>query len=89
MSFQYPDIHMIHELVDQVNAVLDGEIVAVNADGKDSFEVLQQRMNLQNEREIKRTAKLIPVSFVVFDLSGSTAATRRSSRWRSGASSSS
>ena len=68
VSFQYPDIHMVHELVDQVNAVLDGEIVAVNADGKDSFEVLQQRMNLQNEREIKRTAKLIPVSFVVFDL---------------------
>jgi bifunctional non-homologous end joining protein LigD len=68
VSFQYPDIHMIHELVDQVNAVLDGEIVAVNADGKDSFEVLQQRMNLQNEREIKRVSKLIPVSFVVFDL---------------------
>jgi bifunctional non-homologous end joining protein LigD len=68
VSFQYPDIHMIHELVDQVNAVLDGEIVAVNADGKDSFEVLQQRMNLQNEREIKRVAKQIPVSFVVFDL---------------------
>ena len=68
VSFQYPDIHMIHELVDQVNAVLDGEIVAVNADGKDSFEVLQQRMNLQNEREIKRVAKQIPVSFVAFDL---------------------
>jgi DNA ligase D-like protein (predicted ligase)/DNA ligase D-like protein (predicted polymerase)/DNA ligase D-like protein (predicted 3'-phosphoesterase) len=68
VSFQYPDIHMIHELVDQVNAVLDGEIVAVNADGKDSFEVLQQRMNLQNEREIKRVSKQIPVSFVVFDL---------------------
>jgi bifunctional non-homologous end joining protein LigD len=48
--------------------VLDGEIVAVNADGKDSFEVLQQRMNLQNEREIKRVAKQIPVSFVVFDI---------------------
>jgi bifunctional non-homologous end joining protein LigD len=68
VSFQYPDIHMIHELVDQVNAVLDGEIVAVNADGKDSFEVLQQRMNLQNEREIKRVSKQIPVSFVTFDL---------------------
>jgi len=68
VSFQYPDIHMVHELVDQVNAVLDGEIVAVNADGKDSFEVLQQRMNLQNEREIKRVAKQIPVSFVVFDI---------------------
>jgi bifunctional non-homologous end joining protein LigD len=68
VTFQYPDIHMIHELVDQVNAVLDGEIVAVDADGRNSFEALQQRMNLQNEREIKRIAKQIPVSFVVFDL---------------------
>jgi bifunctional non-homologous end joining protein LigD len=68
VTFQYPDIHMIHELVDQVNAVLDGEIVAVDGEGRTSFELLQQRMNLQNEREIKRVAKQIPVAFVVFDL---------------------
>jgi bifunctional non-homologous end joining protein LigD len=68
VTYQYPDLHMIHELVDQVNAVLDGEIVAVGTDGKASFEVLQQRMNLQNEREIKRASAQIPVSFVVFDL---------------------
>ena len=68
VTFQYPDVHMIHELVDQVNAVLDGEIVAVDAEGRTSFETLQQRMNLQNEREIKRVAKQIPVAFVVFDL---------------------
>jgi bifunctional non-homologous end joining protein LigD len=68
VTYQYPDIHMIHELVDQVNAVLDGEIVAVDGDGRNSFEALQQRMNLQNEREIKRIAKQIPVGFVVFDV---------------------
>jgi bifunctional non-homologous end joining protein LigD len=68
VTYQYPDLHMIHELVDQVNAVLDGEMVAVDGEGKASFEVLQQRMNLQNEREIKRVASQIPVSYVVFDL---------------------
>ena len=68
VTYQYPDLHMIHELVDQVNAVLDGEIVAIDAEGKASFEVLQQRMNLQNEREIKRAAAQIPVSYVIFDL---------------------
>jgi DNA ligase D-like protein (predicted ligase)/DNA ligase D-like protein (predicted polymerase)/DNA ligase D-like protein (predicted 3'-phosphoesterase) len=68
VTSQYPDIHMVHELVDQVNAVLDGEIVAFDADGKNSFEALQQRMNLGNEREIKRIAKTIPVALVVFDL---------------------
>ena len=68
VTSQYPDIHMIHELVDQVNAVLDGEIVAFDAEGKNSFEALQQRMNLANEREIKRMAKQLPVALVVFDL---------------------
>jgi len=68
VTSQYPDVHMVHELVDQVNAVLDGEIVAFDPDGRNSFEALQQRMNLANEREIKRMAKQIPVALVVFDL---------------------
>jgi bifunctional non-homologous end joining protein LigD len=51
-----------------VNAVVDGEIVAFDAEGKNSFEVLQQRMNLTNERDIKRMAKQIPVALVVFDV---------------------
>jgi DNA ligase D-like protein (predicted ligase)/DNA ligase D-like protein (predicted polymerase)/DNA ligase D-like protein (predicted 3'-phosphoesterase) len=68
VSFQYPELHMVHELVDQVNAVIDGEIVAFDDQGRNSFEALQQRMNLANEREIKRVAKQIPVALVAFDL---------------------
>ncbi len=65
---QYPELHMVHELVNQVNAVLDAEIVAFDEDGRNSFEALQQRMNLSNEREIKRIAQKIPVAMVAFDL---------------------
>src|SRR5262245_64392500 len=68
VSVKYPELHMIHELVDQVNAVLDAEIVAFDEDGKNSFEALQQRMNLSNEREIKRISSKIPVALVAFDL---------------------
>jgi DNA ligase D-like protein (predicted ligase)/DNA ligase D-like protein (predicted polymerase)/DNA ligase D-like protein (predicted 3'-phosphoesterase) len=68
VTAQYPELHMIHELVDELNAVIDGEIVAVDAEGKNSFEVLQQRMNLANPREIQRARTRIPVSIVVFDL---------------------
>jgi bifunctional non-homologous end joining protein LigD len=65
---QYPELHMVHELVNQVNAVLDAEIVAFDEDGRNSFEALQQRMNLQNEREIKRATQKVPVALVAFDL---------------------
>ena len=64
----YPELRMLHELVDQVNAVIDGEIVALDESGKDSFEALQQRMNLRNAREIDRIRTRIPVSLVVFDV---------------------
>jgi bifunctional non-homologous end joining protein LigD len=68
VSDKYPELRMVHELVDQVNAVLDAEIVAFDDDGKNSFEALQQRMNLTNEREIKRISSKIPVALVAFDL---------------------
>jgi bifunctional non-homologous end joining protein LigD len=68
VSAQYPELHMIHELVNQVNAVIDAELVAFDEDGRHSFEALQQRMNLSNEREIKRVAQRVPVAMVAFDL---------------------
>jgi bifunctional non-homologous end joining protein LigD len=68
VSAQYPELHMVHELVNQVNAVVDAEIVAFDEDGRNSFEALQQRMNLTNEREIKRAEQKVPVALVAFDL---------------------
>jgi bifunctional non-homologous end joining protein LigD len=68
VTYQYPELKDVHELVDQVNAVIDAEIVAFDEDGRNSFEALQQRMNLANEREIKRASQKIPVALVAFDL---------------------
>lgn len=65
---RYPELHLVHELVNQVNAVLDGELVCVDDRGRPSFELLQQRMHLTNEREIARAAKARPAALVVFDL---------------------
>jgi bifunctional non-homologous end joining protein LigD len=65
---QYPSIaselarQPAHELA------LDGEIVALDEEGRPSFQVLQGRLNLTRERDIERAEAEIPVYFYAFDL---------------------
>ncbi len=47
--------------------VLDGEIIALNSEGKPSFQLLQKRMNLLKVQDISRADQNIPVHFFVFD----------------------
>ena len=68
ITAQYPELRSLHENVLAANAVLDGEIIAADAEGHDSFEALQQRMNLAGAKEIERASKRIPVGLVVFDI---------------------
>lgn len=48
--------------------MLDGEIVAFDDDGRPDFELLQQRMHLTRESDIKRAEAEVPVFLYVFDL---------------------
>ncbi|MGA2285441.1 MAG: DNA ligase D [Dehalococcoidia bacterium] len=50
------------------DVVLDGEIVAPDEQGRPSFQRLQQRMNLQNDVEIRRADAQVPVLYYVFDI---------------------
>ena len=65
---QYPSL--AEELARQPaeEVALDGEIVAVDEEGRPSFELLQQRLNLTNEADIRRAEAEIPVLYYVFDL---------------------
>lgn len=49
-------------------AVLDGEIVALDATGRPSFTRLQSRMNLTRSSEIAREAPRTPVQWYLFDV---------------------
>ena len=68
LTSAYPELRALHEYVLSADAVLDGEIVAFDEDGKNSFEALQQRMNLASPKEIERASKKAPVALVAFDI---------------------
>jgi len=48
--------------------VLDGEIVALDANGKPSFESLQARMHVTNPAQVRRLVTQVPATYFVFDV---------------------
>ena len=68
ITAQYPAL--VRALAEQpvASAVLDGEIVTLDERGVPSFELLQQRMGLQNAEEIAVADAERPVLFFAFDV---------------------
>jgi bifunctional non-homologous end joining protein LigD len=68
MTERYPELRPLNRQLGSRDAILDGEIVAFDDNGKPSFERLQHRMHLTGDARIKRRAKDIPVVLAIFDL---------------------
>ena len=68
VSGRYPELRKLGEAVGAREMVLDGEVIAIGKDGRPSFELLQGRMGLTAEADVRRRMKEIPVGYVVFDL---------------------
>jgi len=64
----YPELRHVAEGLGSRDAVLDGEIVAFDANGKPSFGALQARMHVTDEAKARRLAQEAPVAYLVFDL---------------------
>jgi bifunctional non-homologous end joining protein LigD len=68
VSGAYPELRALNRALGSRSAMLDGEIVAFDEDGKPSFQALQPRIHLRGESAVKRQAAEHPVTFVIFDL---------------------
>lgn len=67
-AFRYPELADLagHLLADE--AVVDGEIVALDEGGVSRFQLLQGRINLSGAAEIESAARAIPAFYYIFDL---------------------
>ncbi len=65
---RYPEAQAIRAGIKARQAVVDGELVVLDADGRPSFERLQQRINVSRKTDARRLAAEHPVTFVAFDL---------------------
>lgn len=68
ITVAYPELSELITVLAGREAVLDGEIVAVDADGRPDFRLLQRRMHVADPRTSRRLSAEIPVSFLAFDL---------------------
>lgn len=69
LTAAYPELRSIPDSVRARTAILDGEIVALDAQGRPSFSLMQQRTGVgEGGHRIRRTRDDIPVMYYVFDL---------------------
>lgn len=67
VTVAYPELHSLHNQIVALDAILDGEIVAFE-EGVPSFQRLQKRMHLRDERRITQMAREVPVVYIIFDV---------------------
>ena len=67
ISHRYPELRALGLAMGSTEAVLDGELVIFDGPRPD-FQLIQRRMHVDAEREIRRLATELPAVLVIFDL---------------------
>jgi bifunctional non-homologous end joining protein LigD len=65
---RYPEVVLALASLPFSHFVLDGELVAPDDQGRPSFQLLQHRMHVEDERDAKRLSLSLPVTYWAFDL---------------------
>jgi bifunctional non-homologous end joining protein LigD len=64
---QFPELIDLHRQLAARNAVVDGEVVALDREGRPSFERMQDRFHRAPEELVRNKGK-VPIQFLAFDL---------------------
>src|SRR5437899_2218487 len=65
---RYPELEGLPAALDGHGAVLDGEVVAFDDNGKPSFGRLQHRMHVASAIEVRRRMGEIAIAYLIFDV---------------------
>jgi bifunctional non-homologous end joining protein LigD len=64
----YPELRELAESLGSRQVVLDGEIVAFDAEGRPSFEALQSRMHVTKSAQVRALMAQTPATYLIFDV---------------------
>lgn len=64
----FPELRAVGDFLGSRSAILDGEIVSLDDEGRPSFGRLQQRLNISSQSLVTKRARDYPASYLVFDL---------------------
>jgi bifunctional non-homologous end joining protein LigD len=68
LTAQYPELHNLAASIKAETAILDGEIAALDEQGRSSFSLMQQRTGIREGNRRTAARRDIPVLYYVFDL---------------------
>ena len=68
VTARYPELAAIAEQLSDGAAILDGEVVALDEEGRPRFQLIQSRMGLTSPAMIQARVRQQPVDYVIFDL---------------------
>jgi bifunctional non-homologous end joining protein LigD len=68
LTGEFPELHELSKSIKAENAVLDGEIVVLDDQGRPSFSMMQQRTGIRKGGRRTGARRDLPVQYYVFDL---------------------